>query len=463
MTVNTTSAVYLQQQMQGRVLTPEDADYEQLRRGWNLTINQYPSLILVAETVEDVVAGVRYARETGLGVAVQSTGHGLQIPANNSLLILTSRLNAIEIDAQARTARMEAGVVWGKVVEKAVPYGLAPLLGSSPHVGVVGYTLGGGIGWLARKYGLAADSVRSIDLVTPDGVLRHTSPTENADLFWGLRGGGGNFGVVTALEVELFPVTSLYGGNLTYSGELAGPALRFYRDWIQTLPDEMTSSIAVLRFPSFPQVPAEMRGKAFVILRAAYVGDDAEGEAYIQQWLDWNPPLSNAFHTLPFSEIATVSNDPVDPAPTFYSNELLDGLSDEAIDVIVQNIITNPTAPLMVTELRHAGGAIARVPADSNAIGNRDAQLYMQMAGMAPTPEIQAAVVAYIQQYKAQLQPYLRGNVYLNFIKGHEATSRVKDAFLPESYKRLMALKAHYDPDLMFRFSYQLVPLPVAE
>lgn len=457
MTVHTVSATLLQQQIKGQVVIPDDADYEQLRRGWNLTINQYPALIIVAADVEDVIAGIRYARETGLSVAVQSTGHGLQLPAHDSLLIITSRLKGVEIDPKARIARMQAGIVWGEVVEKTVPYGLAPLLGSSPHVGVVGYTLGGGIGWLARKYGLAADSVRSIDIVTPDGVLRHTSPTENSDLFWGLRGGGGgNFGVVTAIEVNLFPVATLYGGHLMYGGDLAGSALRFYRDWIQAVPNELTSSIAVMKFPNFPQVPDEMRGKVFVMMRAAYTGEATEGQQYIQQWLDWNPPIVNTFHTLPFAEIATISNDPVDPVASSYSNELLDSLSDDAIEIIVRTM-TNPASPLMVTELRHAGGAITRVPVNPSAIGNRDALLYMQMAGLAPTPEVQTAVEAAIQQYKQAMKPYLRGNVYLNFVKGHEASTRAKDAYSPEVYQRLVALKNQHDPELMFRFGYQLV------
>ncbi|MBZ0319608.1 MAG: FAD-binding oxidoreductase [Anaerolineae bacterium] len=456
MVVHATSASLLQQQIKGQVIIPDDANYEQKRRGWNLTINQYPAVIIVAEDVEDVVAAVRYARETGLSVAVQSTGHGLQLPANDSLLIVTSHLKGVEIDPEARTARMQAGTVWGEVVEKAVPHGLAPLLGSSPHVGVVGYTLGGGIGWLARKYGLAADSVRSIDLVTPDGVLRHTSPAENSELFWGLRGGGGNFGVVTALEVNLFPVASLYGGHLMYAGDLAASALRFYRDWIEAVPNELTSSITVVKFPNFPQVPDAMRGKVFVMMRAAYIGEAVHGERYIQAWLDWNPPIASTFHTLPFAEIATISNDPVDPVASAYSNELLDSLSDAAIDIIVQTM-TSPVSPLMATELRHAGGAINRVPAHPSAIGNRDALLYMQMVGLAPTPETQSAVEAAIQQYKQDMKPHLRGNVYLNFIKGHEASTRAKDAYSPETYQRLVALKNQYDPELMFRFGYQLV------
>ena len=345
-----------------------------------LSIDQHPALILLPENAEDVAAGIRFAREANLGVAVQVTGHGVKIAADADLLIVTSQMNKVEVDAEARRARVESGVIWQQVIEAASGYGLAPLLGSSPHVGVVGYTIGGGIGWLARKYGLAADSVRSIDLVTGDGVLRHASASENSDLFWGVRGGGGNFGVITGIEFDLYPVATIYGGTLVYAGELASEALRYFRDWVKTVPDELTSSLTVLKYPSVPQLPEALRGQIQVFVRAVYVGDAAEGAAYIQKWLDWHAPISNAFHEMPFSEIGTVSNDPEKPTAGYGSNEMFDDLSDEAIEIIVRRA-TDSASPLAANELRHAGGAIARVDADANAIGNRDAQFYFQVGG----------------------------------------------------------------------------------
>jgi hypothetical protein len=329
----TTASIHqLQEQVKGQVLTPEHADYERTRRGWSLSINHYPSLILIPENAQDVVAGVRFASEVGLGVAIQSTGHGIQYPADHALLIVTSRLKGVQIDAEARTARVGAGVVWREVLAQSTPHGLAPLLGSSPHVGVVGYTLGGGIGWLARKYGFAADSVRWIEIVTADGELRRASATENSDLFWGLRGGGGNFGVVTALEFDLYPVAKIYGGHLVYSGDMAVDALRFFREWIKTVPNELTSSIVVLKFPNLPDLPEALRGQVQVMLKAAYIGDADEGAAWIQKWLDWRRPQSNVFHEMPFAEIGTISNDPVEPMAGFGTNEMIDDLSDELIN-----------------------------------------------------------------------------------------------------------------------------------
>jgi FAD/FMN-containing dehydrogenase len=445
----------LQTQVSGSVLTPNDPGYDEARRAWNLAYDQRPALIIIAENADDVVAGVRYAREAGLGISVMSTGHGLQRLADD-LLIITSRLKGVQVDPAARTARAEAGVLWHQVVDAAVPYALAPLLGSSPHVGIVGYTLGGGIGWLARRYGLAADAVRSIDIVTPDGVLRRASKSENSDLFWGLLGGGGNFGVVTALEFDLVPVASVYGGSLIYPGALAGEALRFFRDWVETAPDELTSSIAILKFPSVPPIPEALRGQIQVIVRLAYVGDPADGAAYVQKWLDWHRPMTNTVRETPFAEIGTISNDPVNPSAGYGANEMFDQLSDQALEIIVRRA-TDPGSPLAMMELRHAGGAIARVAPDANAVGNRDAQFYFQIGGPLFTPGAKEAAIAYIQQFRADLQPYLRGGVYLNLNAGHEVEHRAKDAYLPESYQRLLALKAKYDPDNLFRYSFQLV------
>ncbi len=450
------SVQQLEQRIAGSVLTRDDAHYEGTRRGWNLSIDQHPALIVIAENSEDVVAAVRFARDAGLAISAQSTGHGPQLPADDGLLIVTTRMKAIQIDPAERTARAEAGVIWEQVLNGAAEQGLAPLLGTSPHVGLIGYSLGGGIGWLARRYGLAADSVRSIDIVTADGVLRHVSATENSDLFWGLRGGGGNFGVVTALEFGLYPVATVYGGSLVYPGELVGEALRFFRDWTKAVPNELTSSIAIMKFPSVPQVPEALRGKSQVIVRAAFVGDATQGEALMRPWLSWHAPTSNSLREMPFTEVGTIQNDPVDPSPAFGSNEMLDELSDGAIDVIVQ-YMTDSASPMVFSELRHAGGAIARVSADANAISNRDATFYLQLNGLAFSPEIRTAMEAYLPRYKEALRPYLRGGVYLNFMRGDDARRRVKDAYLPASYERLVALKAKYDPHNVFRFSYQLV------
>jgi FAD/FMN-containing dehydrogenase len=456
------STQQLQAQLSGSLLLPSSAGYEEIRRGWNRAIDHRPALILIPHTAQDIVLGLRYAREVGLGVAVQLTGHGIQQPADGGLLIVTREMTEVQIDAEARTARIGSGVVWQHVLDQATPHGLAALLGTSSHVGVIGYTLGGGLSWLGRRYGFAADRVRWIELVTADGQLLRASPTENRELFWGLRGGGGNFGVVTAMEFELFPVATLYGGTLTYPGALAGEALRFFRDWTKDLPDEITSSITILRYPALPQLPEELRGQVFVNVQAACVGDTAVGLALIQPWLDWRTPLENSMREMPFAEIGTISNDPIDPRAAHVSSEMFDVLGDTAIDTIVSYTSSN-ASPLFFSELRHLGGAIARGDPSSSAVGNRDAQFYLRIGAPTPTPQVRAAVEAYIAHYKRELQPDLRGSVYLNFMIGSEARQRAQDAYPPSSYQRLRELKAKYDPENMFRYSYQLVEQELAE
>ncbi len=445
----------LRQQVLGNVLTREDSRYEQTRRGWNLSINQYPAVILVATDAADVAAGIQFASDNQMGIAVQSTGHGLLYPADDNMLIVTTLMSSVSIDPETRTARVGAGAIWGKVLTAAAQYGLAPLLGSSPEVGVVGYTMGGGMGWLARKYGLAADSVLAIEIVTPDGVQRRASATENSELFWGLRGGGGNFGVVTAMEFKLYPVKTIYGGGITYSAENAADLLRFFRSWIETVPEELTASVSLVKFPDMPQVPEPMRGKKLVSLEAAYVGDAADGAALIQPWLDWRTPMMNSFREMPFSDVATISNDPVEPLPSYSSGELLDDLSDEVIDVIVR-FATDYRSPVIFNEIRHGQGAIAHADRTANAIGNRDAKLYLRVGGVTPTPEVYQYMDAYVGAYKQALRPYLQGGMYLNFMDGNEAGARSRDAYSAETFRRLQALKASYDPQNLFRYSFNL-------
>jgi FAD/FMN-containing dehydrogenase len=402
----------------------------------------------VAKDAADVARVMRFAQREGLAIGVQSTGHGVVRPANDSLLILTSEMTEVRIDAAGRTAWMEAGAKWSMVLEKTQPFGLTPLLGSSPDVGVVGYTLGGGLGWLGRKYGLAADSVRFFEVATADGRLLRASETENSDLFWGLRGGGGSLGVVTGMEIKLYPVTSVYGGNLFYPIELAGELFARYRDWILSVPDELTSSVLIMNFPPIPEIPDRLRGQSFAMVRGCYCGPVAEGEALLEGWRAWRTPFVDDFRVMPFAAVATISNDPVDPVPGFSTGAWLRELSGEVIDALIgYGSGNNGLSPFVVTEVRHAGGAIGRVSPGSSAYGNRDAALLLQLIGMAPTPEAYRHLQQVADELKQRLQPYLTGGVYLNFLNGEESRQRVKSGFSPEAFQRLMSLKTKYDPE----------------
>ena len=443
----------------GKVITPKDDGYDTARKAWNLTVDQHPALIVIPQNANDVAEALRFAQAHGLEVAVQATGHGVIREANGSLLIVTSQMTDVRVNPEAQTAWVEAGVKWGDVLAVTQTVGLAPLLGSAPHVGAVGYTLGGGMGWLARKYGLAADSVNYFELVTAEGNLVRASAAENADLFWGLRGGGGNFGVVTGMEIRLYPVTTVYGGNLFYPLHKAKEVFAQYRRWIASAPDELTSSIVLKTFPPFPQVPEALRGQSFVMVRACYCGPLEQGEELMKYWRTWQTPLKDDMKAMPFSQVGAISSDPVDPVPGHGSGAWLNSLSDEVADILIRYIVPrNGPAVLGSAEIRHAGGVISRVESGSAAYGHREAAYILQVVGGAPTPEVHEAVRHQIAQLKRGLTPYLHGGVFMNFLGGEEARERTRQGFSPEAYLRLQQLKARYDPQNRFSHSYDIPP-----
>lgn len=449
----------LRAQVHGTVVVPGDTEYDSARRAWNLTVDQHPAVIVVARSAADVAAAVRFARAARVGIAVQSTGHGVVRPADDAVLIITSQMKEVCIDASTNTAWIEAGLKWGEVLVEAQAVGLTPLLGSSPGVGVVGYTLGGGMGWLARKYGLAADSVRYFEVVTANGEVIHASATENSDLFWGLRGGGGSFGVVTGMEIQLYPVTTVYGGSLIYPGENAKGALQFFREWIKTAPDELTSSIAIMNLPPLPTLPEFLRGQTVVMIHGCYSGPVEQGAVYVQPWLDWMQPMVNSFHPMPFLEVETISNDPRDPSPGYGSGVWLADLSDETIDLIVKyGVSVQSSSPIVKTEIRHAGGAISRVDAQASAYSHRDENLIMQMVSITPTAEAMQKSQQYMDTFKAAMAAHATDRVYLNFLDGQEARDKTPNAYSADNYRRLMALKAKYDPDNLFSHSFNIPP-----
>lgn len=449
----------LRTQTQGEVILPDDAAYDSARRAWNLSVDQHPAVIVKARSVDDITAAVRFAQEVSLPVAVQSTGHGVARQADGAVLIVTAELNDFNIDPETRTAWIQAGAQWGPVLLKAQEYGLAPLLGSSPGVGAIGYTLGGGMGWLARKYGMAVDSVLAFEIVTADGQQLTVSETDHSDLFWGLRGSGGSLAVITAMQINLFPVTTVYGGTLIYPASQAKAVFQMFRAWTNAAPDDLTASIAVMNFPPIPALPEFLRGQSVVMVNACYAGAVEDGAALVQPWLEWAEPIANSFRPMSFSEVGSISNDPLNPSPGKSSGAWLAALTDEAIDTILQYALPSGGPPALVkTEVRLAGGQIAKVAADVNAYSHRAENYLIQMVGITPTPELHQHVTEYIQVFKAALKPYLSGGVYLNFLEGAEKATSLKAAFSAESAEHLRSLKSLHDPDN--RFSHAVhIPL----
>jgi len=449
----------IKNQLRGSIFVPGEDGYDESRAAWNLTVDQHPEVIVVARDAADIAAAVSFASQNGLGVAAQSTGHGIGQPADGCLLVRTSDLTGVEVDVDSRSAYVESGARWGAVLEKAQAAGLAPLLGSSPEVGVAGYTLGGGFGWLGRKYGLALDSVNYFDAVTADGQVQRVSENENADLFWAMRGGGGGFALLAGMQIRLYPVETVYAGNLFYSSKDAKQVFTRYREWIRDAPDELTSAIVLMNYPPLDMVPEIFRGKSFVIVRGCWCGDPDQGEELLSYWRDWKQPVHDFWGEIPFSQAATISNDPVDPMPSYFSGAWMSDLEDGAVDIILERTLPRGGPPVLVfTEVRHAGGAVARVDADANAYSHRDSELVLEIIGLAPTPDAFQNIESYISGMMGELNPHLTGGVYMNFLEGDRVEKRVRDAYPPDKFQRLQQIKARYDPGNMFRFGFGIDP-----
>ena len=375
--------------------------------------------------------------------------------ANDALLINTADMGGVTIAPGKKTAYVEAGAVWGDVLGPAQEAGLAPLLGSSPGVGAVGYTLGGGMGWLARKYGLAADSVRYFDVVTADGQELRASADENSDLFWGLCGGRSTFAVVSGMEIDLVPVSMVYGGSIVYPAELARDVLERYRNWIASTPEELTSSVALMNLPPLPFIPEILRGKSVIMVRACYCGPLDEAEAHFQTWQEVPDPIANFLGPMPFSQVAQISQDPQDPIPGYVSGAWIRELNDEIVDTLIsRTYVSDGPPPLIFSEVRHVGGAMGRVDPATNAAGHRQESLVLELLGMTPSPEIYEQVIGYIGNLLQAIEPHLTG-VYPNFIEGPEAQNVFAQAFSPEAYDRLKAIKVQYDPQNRFRYGLE--------
>lgn len=435
-------------QLKGEAFLPGDVQYEAELPGFNRIAQHRPSLVVGAVSADDVRAAVRFASELGLPAGVQATGHGIAAPATNGVLINTRRMNAVTVDPDTRTARVEAGARWHQVIAAAAAHGLAPLNGSSHLVGVVGYTLGGGLGPLGRQYGYAADHVTRIELVTADGTPLTVTPEQHTDLFWALRGGKGNFGVVTALEFRLMPVSRLYGGGIYFPGELAAPLLHTWRRWTEDLREEMTSSVALLRLPDVPEVPDLLRGRLAAHVRIAFTGPAEEGERLVRPLRDIGTALADTVGEMPYSAVADIHQDPTEPLAYHERNIVLRALDDDGVEHLAALAGHGSPGTDLVVEVRHLGGALARPAAIPNAVGNRDAQFVLSTLSPPGTAD----------SVLHRMAAWGTGYRYLNFLAGADTADAVADCFSPATYLRLAKLKAAYDPQNTFRLGHTIQP-----
>jgi FAD/FMN-containing dehydrogenase len=440
------------------LVLPHDANWNEARLAWNLAADQRPAAVALPESAGDVSAVVRWARRRGLRVAAQGTGHNA-LPLGSlahTVLVKTERMRGVEIDTQAQRARVEAGVLWAEVSDAAADHGLAALAGSSPDVSVVGYSLGGGISWLARRYGLAANHVTAAELVNADGNLIRADAEENADLFWALRGGGGAFGVVTALEFRLFPITHVHAGALFFPLERGGDVLRAWRRWVDGLPDEVTSIGRFLQFPPIPALPEPLRGKSFAVVEAtSLLGEDATDEL-LRPLRELGPQL-DTFATIPVQELKHVHMDPKHPVAGFGDGLLLADVNDAAIEALVHVAGAASGSRLLSVELRHLGGALARRAPGAGAVGTVDGRFLMFAVGATPTEERSAAVRADVELVQLALSLWDSGRMNLNFAQRRERGERL---FGDAVYARLQTVKADVDPDDVFRSNHP-IRLPV--
>ncbi|RLK54983.1 FAD-binding oxidoreductase [Actinokineospora cianjurensis] len=452
------AAFDLDSRLRGDVLLPDTPGYAEAIAAHNQTAPHRVAVAVVAADAGDVRDAVAFAAAHALPVAVQATGHGPSTTADDGLLIVTRGLDGVTIDAAARTARVEAGARWGKVVAAAAKEGLAPPNGSSPLVGAIGYAIGGGVGPLGRANGYAADHVRSFDVVTADGVALTASATSEPDLFWALRGGKGNFGVITAMEIGLFPVTRLYGGGLFFEGDNAAEILRTYRDWTTTTPEELASSIAFIRFPDLDVFPEPLRGKYIAHIRVFYFGSAEDGERLVTPLRAIGTRLIDTLADLPYTEIGTINNDPTEPGPYYERSTLLRSLDDAALDTLIDLIGPDANSPLLAVEVRQLGGAFTREPATPNAISFRDAAFSLFLASV-PTPDKVTEAVDYQTTVLSTMSPWTTGGPYLCFIGSHETDeATVRAAYEPAVYQRLREVKRQYDPTNLFRVNHNIPP-----
>ena len=440
----------------GKVVTPEDARFDEARRAWNLAIDQRPAAVAFPESPQDVAAVVLRAGELGLRVAAQGTGHGAGPLGSleDTILLKTERMREVSVDPARRNARVGAGAVWLEVVEAAARYGLAALAGSSPDVGVVGYTLGSGLSFLGRKYGLAANHVRAIELVTADGQLVRADPENEPDLFWALRGGGGSFAVVTAIEFELFPIAQAYAGILWYPVERGPEVLHAWRELTQSdLPDELTTVGRFLNLPPTPDIPEPVRGKSFAIIEAYHLGDPAHADELLAP-LRALGPLNDTITTVQMPALARLHMDPEQPVPAAGDGLMVDGLTADALDAFVEVAGAHARFPLVSNELRHLGGELRRTRPEHGALDSIDADYAMSAVGMVPAPELGAPVRTQVQAVKAALAPWAAKHMYLGFAETHQDTATF---WTRQPYHRLRRIKTAVDPDDLIRSNH---PIP---
>ena len=448
----------LAEAMDGTLTLPGDDGWDLARQAWNLSADQHPAAVATPADADDVRAVVDFARENGMRVAPQGTGHGATTLGDlgGSILLKTTRMNGVEVDPQTRRARALSGALSEDAMAAGAEHGLAGLCGSSPDVGLVGYSLGGGIGWLGRKHGLQGNAVRAVELVTSGGELVRADAENETDLFWALRGGGGgDFGVVTALEFEMVPLTVAYAGNLAWPWEQSEEVLKRWAEWALDAPEEITTSARILQFPPIPDVPEELRGRQLVMIDGAHCGAEDDAVEALAPLRELRPEI-DTWETIGAPGLVHVHGDPEQPVPGVSDHRLMSEVNDNTIEALVEVAGPGSGSPLLFVELRQFGGAFARAPEDGGGARAAFEEPFLFFAiALGMTPEMGEAGEAHATKTCEALGPWAAQRCYLNFRERHSDTA---EGFSEEDYARLGEVKAAVDPERLFQSNHEIAP-----
>ncbi|WP_460776538.1 FAD-binding oxidoreductase [Microbacterium sp. GXF7504] len=442
----------LRADLHGTLVLPGDADWDAARQAWQLLADQHPTAVVLAADEHDVIATITAARKLGLSVAPQGTGHAGNTIASleDTILLRTGAMDTVEIDPVGRTARVGAGATWGAVANAAAEHGLAAVTGLAGTVGVVGFSLGGGLGWLARSHGLGANSILAFDAVDAHGRAVHVDADQHADLFWAARGGIAPV-VVTAIELRLYPLPEIWAGSLMWPLERAADVVHAWRDWIQDLPETVTSLARVLRYPPIPELPDFLRGRAFVAVEAALQADPDTVAALLQPLRNLAPEIDTV-HPMSPAELATVHGDPPQPSGAEGASVLLEELDVDTVDAFLDAALAPVAAPLVSIEVRHLGGMLTPGRAEGGAVSSVDGEGLVYAIGIVPFPEALEPVRTATAAVADRLDPYATGRRVKNFC---ETPVPARELF-GAATDRIRAVAASWDPEGVIRLGHPL-------
>jgi FAD/FMN-containing dehydrogenase len=445
---------------QGQLFHPGEEGYDEARAVFNGMIDRHPVLVARCANQDDVVAAVNLARTQGVGLSVYGGGHAVTGSAvvDGGICVDLRGMKGISVDPRTQTARAEGGLTWGEFDAATTEHGLAVTGGRVTSTGIAGLALGSGSGWIERKFGFTCDNLLQAEVVTADGRTVVASATENPDLFWGLRGGGGNFGIVTAFHFQLHPIPPLLlGGMLIWPAAVGRDLVRFYRDFMLGAPDEVGGGIAFITAPPAPFVPPEVQGHPVIGMVVTYCGDPDEGARVVAPLREFGPPAVDLLEPMPYAAIQQLLEESVPHGmQNYWTADFYDALPDDAIDILVERA-TKPVSPLTQVLVVPGGGAISRVPEDAMAFGQRHSQWNIHYLSMWPDPADSVANIEYTKSISGAMKPFAAGGVYLNFI-GDEGEERVESGFGPGKYGKLQALKREWDPDNLFCHNQNIKP-----